>query len=535
MSDKQSLYNKYRPNNFEEVIGQKVAKSILKNSISKNKINHAYLFYGIRGTGKTTLARIFAKAVNCSNTVDSNPCNECEICKSINNGSAFDIIEIDAASNNGVDEIRIIKENTSYLTTLSKYKVYIIDEVHMLTKQAFNALLKTLEEPPRNTIFLLATTEIQKIPQTVLSRSIIVNLEVMSDEDITTGLKVVCDGEKIIYEQESLKYITMISGGSLRDGISFLEATLLYNEKLNVNNVIEALGLIKSSEIKRMILNDYNELINEIDKSNKDPRKISLLILEELMILIKEGKTQYIKLLNSIIHYTNTIKDPLLLKVALKSVFYNMNVSHETKYLLEKNVENSKNNKKIENNTNIIKEKNENTSLKNVENSHLEKKEKSLNIITDYANVNNYIYIIKNNNKEELKKYQDRWKYIEKHTTSSKYKKIISVLFRTTPLALTKKTIILGFYNENQISEFKTISLDKEFFEFVKEIIGEYKFILPINEETWSKLSLVSKGIETTDLHKDLTIEIKDFLETEFEKNKNKLNDLFGEGNITHE
>ncbi|NQX83311.1 MAG: DNA polymerase III subunit gamma/tau [Mycoplasmataceae bacterium] len=562
MSNKQSLYTKYRPTNFNEVIGQKIAKDILVNSISKGKINHAYLFYGIRGTGKTTLARIFSKAVNCHELIENNPCNECDICVSINNGSAFDVIEIDAASNNGVDEIRLIKENTSYLTTSTKYKVYIIDEVHMLTKAAFNALLKTLEEPPENTIFLLATTEIQKIPQTVLSRTIIINLEVMSNEDIIKGLKVICDEEKITYDYESLEYLTMVSGGSLRDAISFLETSLLYNEELIVSNVIDALGLIKKTEIKRMILNDVEELINEINKTDKDPKRIGLIILEVLMNLIKDGYLKYVSILNSVMNYMNTIKDPFLLKISLKSSLYNINVSHETnkneyvenfkkesktqeKSIVEnittnefKIIENPKNievneeldKKIIVENTQEIQKINE---KKNVEN--IKKYSINLNIITDFADVNNYMYIIKMNDEKEFSKIQARWRYIDNYITSKDYKLIASSLVRTQPLASTKKTIIVGFHNESQINEFKRISLTKEYFVFIKEILGEYKFILPISSKTWSKLLSVKDNIKLKDIHTDLSIKIEDYIENENNEIKNKLNNLFGEDNIIHE
>lgn len=576
MNNKQSLYTKYRPSNFNQVIGQNVAKDILINSIAKNKINHAYLFYGIRGTGKTTLARIFAKAINCSNLENNNPCDNCDSCVSITNGSAFDVIEIDAASNNGVDEIRTIKENTSYLTTSANYKVYIIDEVHMLTKAAFNALLKTLEEPPKNTIFLLATTEMQKIPQTVLSRTVIINLEVMSDEDIKEGLKVVCDGEGINYDEESLDYIVMVAGGSLRDGISALETTLLYNEELSVENTINALGLIKRSEIERMITNNVTELIDNIDKTDKDPRKLSLLILEVLMDLIKSGHTKYVDILNSIINSSNTIKDPSLLKIALKSSFYGVNVSHETlkengsvsretepiEEIVVENVEIEENitleipveNTKVKmvketetpintesNDTqgdNLIVEKNEEIEKKSdntiVENKPIIK-EDELNVITDFADVNNYMYIIKKNDSTELSKATGRWRHVDNYIATIEYKEIVATLVRTQPLAATDKTIIVGFHNESQINEFKRISLTPLYFKFIKEIIGEYKFILPINSDSWSKLMAIKDQTELREIHTDISVNPNDFIISDNESQNNKLTELFGEGNISHE
>jgi len=330
MKSNQSLYNKYRPSNFLEVVGQDVAKDILINSIAKNKINHAYLFYGIRGTGKTTLARIFAKAINCKKLINNNPCNKCEICNDINNGSAFDIIEIDAASNNGVNEIRIIKENTNILTTNSTYKVYIIDEVHMLTKQAFNALLKTLEEPPKNTVFLLATTEMHKIPKTVLSRTVTVNLEVLSETNIKKGIKVILEGENINYEEKAIDYITLVSGGSLRDAISALEAVLLFNKEINISNVIKALGLVNKDDIKNLLNSDINKLVEVIDASEKDYNKILFIMLEVLTELTREGRLEFITMLDDLINVASNINDPILLKLSIQSALLKLNVSRET-------------------------------------------------------------------------------------------------------------------------------------------------------------------------------------------------------------
>ncbi len=561
-NNKQSLYTKYRPQTFDQVIGQKVAKEILVNSIEKNKINHAYLFYGIRGTGKTTLARIFAKAINCENKQNSNPCNECSVCKSINNGSAFDVIEIDAASNNGVDEIRTIKENTTFLTTTTNYKVYIIDEVHMLSKAAFNALLKTLEEPPRNTIFLLATTELHKIPQTVLSRTVVINLEVMSDNDIKQGLEVILKGENVKYDPEALDYIVMTSGGSLRDAISALETTLLYNDELSTSNVISALGLINRGDIENMISTNPMELVASIDKTDKDPKKLSLLILEVIMQFIKNGETKYVNVLNNLINAVNTIKDPLLLKIALKSAFYSVNVSHETLkesgsvsretipnnlVLQENNVENVEN---IPNNPNLEQNVIENSVNNNVEKvvenpnkvvdnpkpintGNINKNE--LNIITDYVDVNTYMYIIKQNNPEILEKAKNRWKFKDSYVSRLEFRTIMPTLMSTQVLAATDKSIIVGFRDENLINEFKRVSLTPEYFEFIRELIGMHMFILPINNEKWSKLLAVKDTIELTPDHSDVNLKIDNFLPSKTEETIIKATTLFGEGNISHE
>ncbi|BDU67357.1 MAG: hypothetical protein TYPL_0100 [Candidatus Tyloplasma litorale] len=540
---KQSLYTKYRPIDFDQVIGQKTAKKILINSIEKNKINHAYLFYGIRGTGKTTLARIFAKAINCKNLINNNPCNKCDICKSINNGSAFDVIEIDAASNNGVDEIRFIKENTTLLTTEANYKVYIIDEVHMLTKAAFNALLKTLEEPPRNTIFLLATTELNKIPQTVLSRTIIINLEVMSEKDINQGLRWILDSEQIKYEKESLEYIVMDSGGSLRDAISSLETTLLYNENLSVENTINSLGLVRKELISDLLNNNVKSLIELIDDNNKDPRKIAFIISEEMFKLIKNGEYKWVPYINEIIYSTNSIKDPILLKLSLKSIFFKYlsslelendktfsNVSRETK---KKNIEIKNTNNNIKKEEHIEKNNIKNNKLIE-DNNEIKINKNVLNVITDFVSVHNYIFIIKNNNKEELAKFISRWKYKDSYIISPEFTEVIGSLINTIPLAASKKSIILGFKDESLIPKFKRISLTPLFFEFIKKFYGDYRFILPVNEDKWSKLISLKDKIEDNPNHKDVQLEFDDFLKKEKNKEDN-IKDIFGEENVTYE
>ncbi len=315
-----SLYTKYRPQKFEDVIGQKVVKDILTNSIQKDKINHAYLLFGIRGTGKTTLARIFAKAVNCEDRQGVEPCDQCNSCVEIRNGSSLDVIEIDAASNNGVEEIRQIKENTSYMTTSSKYKVYIIDEVHMLSKAAFNALLKTLEEPPSNTIFILATTEMNRIPETILSRSLVLNLEELRKNDIKEGIELILKKENIEYEKESIEYITRVSRGSLRDAISSLEAVLLYSpSKVTVKSVVDALGLVEIDELRRMIITDHDALHKFISSTEKDTRKILNLLIEVVTEEIREGKTYLTPLLNDLVSILISISDPSVIKLAILS------------------------------------------------------------------------------------------------------------------------------------------------------------------------------------------------------------------------
>ena len=223
MSEYKSLYRKWRPKTFTDVYGQEHITKVLQNQILSQKVSHAYLFTGSRGTGKTTCAKILAKAVNCENPVNGNPCNECETCLGIESGRIIDVIEIDAASNNGVDDIREMREDVAFTPGDSSKKVYIIDEVHMMTTQAFNAFLKTLEEPPPHIIFILATTEINKIPATILSRCQRHDFKRISPEIIAKRLTYVCGEEKIDIEEKAVDLIARLSGGALRDALSILE------------------------------------------------------------------------------------------------------------------------------------------------------------------------------------------------------------------------------------------------------------------------------------------------------------------------
>ena len=217
----QVLYRKYRPKVFSDVYGQDHVTSTLKNEIKNGRISHAYLFTGSRGTGKTTCAKILAKAVNCEHNIDGEPCNECEVCKGLDNGSIYDVVEIDAASNNGVDNIRELRDDTNYAPTRGKYRVYIIDEVHMLSTGAFNALLKTLEEPPAHVIFILATTEVHKLPATILSRCQRFDFKRIQPETMAKRLNQVAEAEGITLESDAALLIARIADGALRDAFLF--------------------------------------------------------------------------------------------------------------------------------------------------------------------------------------------------------------------------------------------------------------------------------------------------------------------------
>lgn len=251
----QALYRKFRPQEFEDVKGQEHIVTTFKNQIKADRIGHAYLFCGTRGTGKTTVAKIFAKAVNCENPIDGSPCGACPSCQAIAAGTSMNVIEIDAASNNGVDNIRQIREEVTYRPTEGKYKVYIIDEVHMLSAGAFNALLKTLEEPPSYVIFVLATTEAHKIPITILSRCQRYDFHRITIDTIAARLMDLMEQEQIDVEEKAIRYVAKAGDGSMRDALSLLDQCIAFHlgEKLTYENVLEVLGAVDTEVFSRLL------------------------------------------------------------------------------------------------------------------------------------------------------------------------------------------------------------------------------------------------------------------------------------------
>ena len=410
-----ALYRKYRPKTFDEICGQEAVTTSLKNQVKNNEISHAYIFQGTRGTGKTSAAKILSRAVNCLHPVDGNPCNECENCKSILNESSLDVVEMDAASNNGVDDIRELKEKVIYPPQSLKYKVYIIDEVHMLSKGAFNALLKILEEPPRHLIFILATTEIEKIPATILSRSQKYNFKRISIEKISENLKKIAELEGKSCDDEVFTLIAKSSDGAMRDALSVLDQLLTKNkDHIKLEDAMEVLG-ISSSELlfnlsRALIEKNVNESLLAIDeiykegvdfntlssqilshfrdllmvKTLKDPKKIvystflkefqeiaGRVDLEDLLIIIDILKNLSIEIkyaenkrvvfeMNAVKICNRILKDDLTLRV--KALEDKINSSSDINYLKNKlsqgqredYYKNLKDSKNLENKTNNI-------------------------------------------------------------------------------------------------------------------------------------------------------------------------------------
>ena len=310
--DYQALYRMYRPQSFDDVVGQTHVTKTLRNAISKGKQSHAYIFSGPRGTGKTSIAKVFAKAINCLNSDDGEPCNECAICKGITQGTNSDVIEIDAASNNGVDEIRNIRDKVKYAPSESKYKVYIIDEVHMLTTGAFNALLKTLEEPPSHAIFILATTEPHKSPPTIISRAQRFDFKAISMDQIVDRLKFVAESQSLEYDNAALEFIAKTSEGGMRDALSIMDQAIAFgDERLTLQDALNVTGSVDEAAL--------NDLFKDVVEGNVKEA------FGRYHHFISEGK-EVNRLINDMIYF---VRDTIMIKTSNESIEYDALVSFE--------------------------------------------------------------------------------------------------------------------------------------------------------------------------------------------------------------
>ncbi len=413
-----ALYRKYRPDTFSSIIGQDNVTKILKNQIKNGKISHAYLFSGTRGTGKTSAAKVFARAINCLNPKDGEPCNECEVCKGILSGNITDVIEMDAASNNSVENIRQIRQEVVYATVDVKYRVYIIDEVHMLTTSAFNALLKTLEEPPENVVFILATTEQHKIPVTILSRCLKFDFNRLTEEDLYNRIKYVLECENIKYEDEACRYIAKLADGAARDALSILDRCISETKDiLKYEDVQNIVGAIDKNIINKVIdsIINYDSLtaiscVDEIIKKGKDLRQFTFeLTTEFLNRLIKtdENKDRYISIIDRLSSLDNDLKSTTRKEIVLKACLVQLcnfkqekvhsissNNSTQVDEIYQKKIENLEREVKelkeyIKNNKSIISddktEKKSNTKVNVTAKSNLEEEVKEENL-TEFPN-----------------------------------------------------------------------------------------------------------------------------------------------------
>ncbi len=507
-----ALYRKYRPLDFKDVLGQDPIIKTLINSIKNNKIGHAYLFTGTRGTGKTSVAKMFAKTINCEKLVNGQPCNECSICKTNNYEELTDIIEIDAASNNGVDEIREIKNKASLVPVLCKYKVYIIDEVHMLSIGAFNALLKTLEEPPSHAIFILATTEPQKIPMTIISRCQRFDFKKISIIDIQNRLKFISKKEKININEECIEEISKLSDGSLRDAIGLLDQMNSFSEdELTISKLYDLTGNIEVKTIFNIINNIFENNINQLIETydilynkGKDFQRISQSILDILLnIMIYKNAKQYfekkdIKYKNEIIISDKKVSTERLYSLIeeLNDLLDNIKKSSNPNILFElfllktidlkliktideedKNIE-----KKIIETSEIAKKKEDKVDIEKTK-PNIDNKNYEFNPKYKEALINNTIALANSESKKEIKK---AFQSLDKYLLQPKYKTIASTLMDSNINAASNDHLLLTYKYDSMVQEHD--KNNKRIEKLINEIISRKYKIVAISEERWKEI-----------------------------------------------
>lgn len=506
----QTLYRKYRPKTFELVYGQDVIVKTLKNVIKNDKLSHAYLFTGPRGTGKTSSAKLFAKAINCLNNKDGDACNECENCKSFNSNSNPDIIEIDAASNNGVDEIREIKNKVSLVPSMSKYKVYIIDEVHMLSIGAFNALLKTLEEPPEYIIFILATTEPQKIPATIISRCQRFDFKSISHDKMKQCLENIISKENITIDDGAIEEIINNSKGGMRDAIGLLDqASAFCNNNITANDIEELSGNISIKQIRTFLSNimqkEYNVIFDTISDYSSNGKDFSL-ICEKIINYIREGilykkrintdkipgedKNIFDKLSDTDLYDLIDYLSDTLVKVKnsyQKELTFEVQIIQMIDKIFNKesNVPRETSIKKTKTDNKTSENKIEKKENANVPRETLKPENKIDSVIEELKNVriNN---ILKNATKQNITFIKDLWSNINEYLINEKYKMVAGMLVNATPVAASKKGVIITLPLESSISR-----IEKEYDnskELLKEIYDQNYKIVYISEQYWKKV-----------------------------------------------
>ena len=498
----QALYRKYRTKNFNEIAGQQVIVKTLKNAIVNDRLSHAYLFTGPRGTGKTSIAKIVAKTINCECLNDFIPCDKCRSCIEFNSKNDVDIIEIDAASNNGVDEIREIRNKIDLVPSFSKFKVYIIDEVHMLTQGAFNALLKTLEEPPKHIIFILATTEPHKIPATILSRCQRFDFKKISINDIKYRINQICELENINIEEDAVELIAKLSDGGMRDSLSLLDQLTAYTtEKITINDVNDVYGTITTSEIYDLVCKilDKNiantfDIISNYDNNGKNLVKIIELIIDFLKnVLINYNSSEYFDNIEEKEYYSNicskSTEDKIykmieILLDATKSSKTTNNIKLIFELSIIKIIELE--NKGVQN-TQIIKKEipvyEEKKEIK--QEIKIEQKEIS-NELSDKIKEIKKIRInnsLANFNKKQLLEFKEKFDDIKELLMDPDYSSIISLMLDGEIKVKGDNYLIFVYESKNLDEYFNSILLDIE--KILKKVFDEELKPIAISNDSW--------------------------------------------------
>lgn len=536
-----ALYRKYRPVDFNSVYGQEEVVTVIKNAIISGKVSHAYLFCGPRGTGKTTIAKIIARLVNCENLVDGNPCGKCYNC--LNYLNSNDIVEIDAASNNGVDEIRELRDKINLVPSNSKYKVYIIDEVHMLTTQAFNALLKTLEEPPSHVIFILATTEPHKIPLTIASRCQKFRFSKIDDKKIVERLREISNLEGIIIDDDALYEIARLSDGGMRDAINFLDQLVAYsNDNITIDDVYKVNGSVSYEELYTLLDNIKNnnkvkliEFVDYLDESGKDINKF----VEEMLIFIKDvilyknanilssisTKNEYIKLVSDkyndrnlydLIENLNGVQSSIKISNHSSIIFMTSILKYSDLKFGNIMVNNEKSSEKIISRE-IIEKKEKNISQNN-ENISREIKDSSISDEQVEIRVNNSLALA---SKSVLEEFKSKWNSLDDYIDDEEFSVVSGLLKDSNIVVGSNQYVILSC---NYPSTASRINSNLEVTEKLLERLFDNRvYAVAVDNDKWK----VIKNKYIDDLKKGIKYSVKEIENNDNnKKEKSSIDDL---------
>lgn len=519
-----ALYRKYRPVDFNSVYGQEEVVTVIKNAIVSGKVSHAYLFCGPRGTGKTTIAKIIARLVNCENLVDGNPCGKCYNC--LNYLNSNDIVEIDAASNNGVDEIRELRDKINLVPSNSKYKVYIIDEVHMLTTQAFNALLKTLEEPPSHVIFILATTEPHKIPLTIASRCQKFRFSKIDDKKIVERLREISNLEGITIDDDALYEIARLSDGGMRDAINFLDQLVAYsNDNITIDDVYKVNGSVSYEELYTLLDNIKNnskvkliEFVDYLDESGKDINKF----VEEMLIFLKDvilyknanilssisTKNDYIKLVSDkyndkdlydLIESLNGVQNSIKISNHSSIIFMTSILKYSDLKFGNIEINGEKSSEKIISQE-IIEKKDKNIS-QNRENISREIKDSSISDEQVELRVNNSLALA---SKSVLEEFKSKWNSLDDYIDDEEFSVVSGLLKDSNIVVGASKYVILSC---NYPSTASRINSNLDVTEkLLERLFGTKVYVVAVDNDRWKGIK--NKYID--DLKKGIKYNVKE-------------------------